>query len=95
VKPLRLRALKACAWLIVSIYFQNLNVKLLVLRARYRKGSAITINASNCIVDGFKVTNSLLHWGEGGIKVQYYSGGNNIIKNNISFNNTQGTYGKW
>lgn len=57
-----------------------------------RKGSAIMINASNCIVDGFKVTNSMRSFSEGGVKVQYYSGGNNIIKNNIAYGNTLGIY---
>jgi nitrous oxidase accessory protein len=51
------------------------------------KGNAIIVNASNCIVDGFKVTNSLQSYSEGGISVQRFSGGNNIIKNNIIYNN--------
>jgi parallel beta-helix repeat protein len=53
-----------------------------------RFGSCITIAAPNCTVEGFKVTNSLSSANEGGIKVQFESGGNNIIRNNIAYNNS-------
>ena len=54
----------------------------------HQRGSPITINAANCIVDGFEVTNSSRSSSEAGIKVQYNSGGNNTIINNIAYNNS-------
>jgi parallel beta-helix repeat protein len=57
-----------------------------------RQSSPITITVANCVVDGFKVTQGLKSDGEGGITVVYYSGGGNVIKNNIAYNNTIGIY---
>jgi parallel beta-helix repeat protein len=57
-----------------------------------REGSAILINAPNCTVDGFKVTNSFGEAGAAGVRTKTYVADNSTIKNNISFNNSVGIY---
>jgi parallel beta-helix repeat protein len=57
-----------------------------------RQGSPIEIQASSCVIDGFTVTQGFLGFSDAGIKVKYYTGGNNVIKNNIAYGNTIGIY---
>jgi parallel beta-helix repeat protein len=56
------------------------------------QGSPIEIQASSCVIDGFTVTQALKSLSEAGIKVKYYTGGSNVIKNNIAYGNTIGIY---